>query len=265
MAAAQDGLAPLDVDALRAAVAPLRLGRPVIYLPAVDSTNTYATSLARAGARDGTLVITDDQPAGRGRIGRKWRGLSRAQVLLSLVLRPNFPPYYLVMASALAVAESVETAGAAAGIKWPNDVLVDGRKVCGILIETAHDDQGAPFAILGIGLNVNGSLRDDPALAAQATTLADVVGHVVAREVLAAAMLSRLDTLYARLRTGGEAGRGAVWEAWRARLLTLGTQVRIAQHAREVVGIAEAVDTDGALLVRHADGGVTSITWGDVH
>src|SRR5690242_21469608 len=148
------GFAPLDHARLRTAISGLRLGHPLIYFPALDSTNSHAAELARAGAAEGTLVTTDDQTAGRGRIGRAWKSLPGQQLALSLVLRPAFPPHFLVMASALAVAAAIETvAGLTPAIKWPNDVLVDGRKVCGILIETSP---GA--AILGIGLNVNGSL-----------------------------------------------------------------------------------------------------------
>jgi BirA family biotin operon repressor/biotin-[acetyl-CoA-carboxylase] ligase len=250
----------LNVAALEAANAGLRLGMPLIYFPALPSTNTHAAELARKGAAEGTLVTTDDQTAGRGRIGRAWKSLPGQQLALSLVLRPTFPPHFLVMAAALAVAEAVEAVtGLHPAIKWPNDVLVNGRKVCGILIETSPG-----YAILGIGLNVNGSFADDPDLSARATTLADAAGRELSREALAAEILRRLDGLYATLAGGGEAAQTEVRAAWRARLVTLGRHVSIAQHDATLEGVAEDVDADGALLVRLDDGTLRPITWGDV-
>ena len=99
--------APLDVEAVQAEIVPLRLGHPFLYFPAIGSTNTHAAELAREGAAEGTLVTTDDQTAGRGRIGRVWRSLPGQQLAVSLVLRPSFPPHFLVMSSALAVAEAI--------------------------------------------------------------------------------------------------------------------------------------------------------------
>jgi BirA family transcriptional regulator, biotin operon repressor / biotin---[acetyl-CoA-carboxylase] ligase len=250
----------LDVDMLRAALRDRRLGNPLIYFPALGSTNSTAADLARDGAVEGTLVTTDDQQSGRGRIGRSWRSLPGQQLALSLVLRPTFPPHFLVMASALAVAETIErVAGLATGIKWPNDVQVDGRKVCGILIETSSD-----FAILGIGLNVNGSLADDTELAARATTLAEALGRPLSREALAVELLHRLDDLYTVLLTRGEEGRRGLRDAWRQRLVTLGRQVSLLQGERRVTGIAEDVDADGVLLLRRDDGVLQPVTWGDV-
>jgi BirA family biotin operon repressor/biotin-[acetyl-CoA-carboxylase] ligase len=251
---------PLDHALLRAAFAGLRLGHPLIYFPALDSTNSHAAELARAAAAEGTLVITDDQTAGRGRIGRAWKSLPGHQLALSLVLRPAFPPHFLVMASALAVAEAIETvASLTPAIKWPNDVLIGDRKVCGILIETSPG-----VAILGIGLNVNGSVADDAELASRATTLAEAAGRELAREDLAVALIRRLDNLYTLLASGGMAARERVRTAWRARLVTLGRRVNIRQSGADLAGAAEDVDADGALLLRRDDGVLQTITWGDV-
>ena len=251
---------PLDLEALRRALAGLRLGHPLIYLPALPSTNSHAAALAREGAAEGTLVTTDDQTAGRGRVGRSWKALPGHMLALSLILRPTFPPHFLVMASALAVAEAIErVTGLHADIKWPNDVLIDGRKVCGILIEVSDG-----VAILGIGLNVNGSLAYDPELAARALTLAQATGHSVSREVLAAALLLRLDALYDSLQTMGDVGRRAIRDRWRARLVTLGQHITVRQDGGALAGIAKDVSDDGALLLRLDDGTERTITWGDV-
>ncbi len=250
----------LDLKALEAGLAPLTLGHPLIYHPALGSTNSTAMALARQGAAEGMLVTTDDQTAGRGRLGRVWQSLPNEQLALSLVLHPSFPPHYLVMASALAVAEAIEViTELRPTIKWPNDVLVARRKVCGILIETSEANAG-----LGIGINVNGSLEASPELAERATTLADALGHPIAREPLFIELLRRLDNLYAALRAGGEKAQRLLRESWRARLVTLGQHVTIQQGDRTIAGIAEDVDESGALLVAADDGTRQTIMWGDV-
>lgn len=256
----REHLAPLDVEALRREVAGLRLAQPLIYLPEVGSTNTYASELAREGADEGTLVTTDHQTAGRGRVGRVWKAMPRQQLALSLILRPTFPPHFLVMASALAVTQAIEqVAGVRPDIKWPNDVLLDGRKLCGILIET-----NSGVATLGIGVNVNGTLDDDAELAARATTLAAATGRTVSREALAAEIIRRLDARYFDLLEGGVAARRRLRADWRERLVTLGRRATIHQHETALVGLAEDVDDDGALLLRLDDGRLMTVLWGDV-
>jgi BirA family biotin operon repressor/biotin-[acetyl-CoA-carboxylase] ligase len=255
--------APLRIDEMRHGLRGLMLGNPLIYLPAVDSTNTYASALARAGAAEGALIVTDHQTAGRGRVGRVWKALPNQQLILSFILRPTFPAHYLMMASALAVAEAIEAeTSLRAGIKWPNDVLVNGRKVCGILIET-----GEGAAILGMGLNVNGALASDPELAARATTLAAEAGVTIPREPLAIAITRHLDEMYRQLSSGGPAALRALRDRWRARLVTLGRRATIRQapnRPETLEGLAVDVDSEGALLLRLDDGRLLPVTWGDV-
>lgn len=271
--------APLDAEALRAALRGLALGDPLIYLPAVGSTNTLAAELALGGAAEGTLITTDHQTAGRGRVGRVWKALPNQQLALSLILRPTFPPHYLVMASALAVAESIEAITAISpgapdapdatrageegappvAIKWPNDVLVGGRKVCGILIEVSGG-----VAVLGMGVNVNGALEDDPELAARATTLEQAFGRPLSREALLTEIARRLAARYTALTLGGAEAQAALRAAWRARLITLGRRATVRQRDHTLEGLAEDVDGDGALLLRLDSGDGATITWGDV-
>lgn len=254
---------PLRVDILRHGLRGLSLGNPLVYFPELDSTNTYASALAHAGGAEGALVTTDHQTAGRGRVGRVWKPLPNQQLILSFILRPSFPPHYLVMASALAVAEAIEAVTPlSAEIKWPNDILVNGRKVCGILIETSDG-----VAILGMGLNVNGELTSDPELASRATTLATEAGALLPREPLTIALVSRLDALYRQLADGGDAAQRTLRDRWRARLVTLGRRAIIHQtpHRPDALeGLAVDVDSDGALLLRLDDGQLLTITWGDV-
>jgi len=216
--------------------------------------------LARAGAAPGILVIADEQTAGRGRIGRTWRSLPGRQLEFSLLLRPDFPPHFLVMASAVAVAEAIEAvAGVPAGIKWPNDIEVEGRKITGILIETIGD-----IAVLGIGINVNGSLAGDPLLAPTAITLADAAGREVSRERLFIDLLRRFDARYADLSSNGDAARAALHASWRERLVTLGRRINVRQGESMLSGIAEDVDASGALLLCLDDGTRVPVHWGDV-
>jgi BirA family biotin operon repressor/biotin-[acetyl-CoA-carboxylase] ligase len=231
------------------------------YFPTLDSTNTYAMRLPPGEAQEGLVIITDHQTAGRGRVGRGWEGFARQQLTFSVILMPPFAANWLMMASALAVSEATTgVTGLAPAIKWPNDVLIGGKKVCGILIETSGE-----IAVIGIGVNVNGSLAHLPELATRATTLEDEAGQPFSREALATAILLALAEHYEAMRSQGDAGREAVRLAWRDRLITLGAEVRVDQGQTQVTGWAEDVAEDGALIVRRDDGERVLITWGDVN
>ena len=250
----------LDVDQIRAGLAGSLLGNPLVYFPAIDSTNSWLKALATPDAQEGMVAITDNQMAGRGRIGRQWKVMPRQQLTFSILTRPPCAPHLLMMASALAVVAALDTVAAvSADIKWPNDVLISGKKVCGILIETT-----SAVAIVGIGLNVNGSLEADVELGGNATTLQDVTGNHLSRERLAIAIISNLDDLYSKLKAGGLPAQQQIRRLWSERLTMLGRPVRVVQNGTVVEGIAEAVDEDGALLVRGDDGVRHTITWGDV-
>ncbi len=254
--------APLDLGALDAALPVSGLGFPLIYEPVIPSTNTRALELVAAGATTGLVVLTDAQPAGRGRQERRWVSMPRRQILLSVALALPFAPHWLVMAASLAACDALELAGARAGIKWPNDVRIGGRKVAGILIETTVTPHAGLMGVMGIGLNVNGAV-DDPAIAAQATTVAMEVGHAVAREPIIVALLRSLGAISGRL-CGDPAYGDVVRERWRSRLVTLGQPVTVRQGDAAITGVAEDVANDGALLVREADGTLRPVTWGDV-
>ena len=251
----------LDIDLIANALAGSPLPFTLRYFPTLDSTNTYAMRLPPGEAQEGLVIITDHQTAGRGRVGRVWEGFARQQLTFSVILTPPFAANWLMMASALAVHEAITgVTGLASTIKWPNDVLISGKKVCGILIETSGE-----IAVIGIGVNVNGAFARQPELAVHATTLEDEAGHPFAREPLAAAILLALADHYEAMRSQGDAGREAVRMAWRDRLVTLGAPVRVDQGQTRVTGWAEDVAEDGALIVRLDDGERAVITWGDVH
>jgi BirA family biotin operon repressor/biotin-[acetyl-CoA-carboxylase] ligase len=259
-------------------------GKRVVFLPTIDSTNTEAMRLARQGADEGTVVLTDSQTAGKGRLGRRWVDRSGYNVLSSTILRPQFPLYLLVMLASLAVVDAiVKTCGVVATVKWPNDVLIGNRKVAGILIETSHDLCGQLIAIMGIGVNVNGRITDFPSpesipsqtahsLTAIATTLEETCGWQVSRERFTAHLLWQLEKRYLALQQEASDPVAAAYgftsrlirEQWRNHLSTLSRSVQIRQGDNIVSGVAEDVNDTGELLLRRHSGEIVTIAWGDI-
>src|SRR5947209_13635798 len=157
----------LDIEALARHLDTRYVGRGdrLLYLPTVTSTNTLAMQLAHERPEEGVVVLTDSQTAGKGRQGRRWVDVPGCNILSSILLRPLFLPHLLVMIASLAVVDAIaDITGLMATIKWPYDVLINDRKVAGILIETSHDQFGQLVAILGIGVNVNGRMLNVPAV-----------------------------------------------------------------------------------------------------
>lgn len=260
-----EGFPLLNIAELELRLHTTRIGKPLIYRPVIDSTNTLALKLAQEDAAEGTVVLTDDQPGGRGRQGRRWQALPGQQALLSIIVYPTFPAHFLVMCAALAVREAIAlTTRLDPAIKWPNDVLVADKKICGILIETTTRTDDRLCAVVGIGLNVYGSFKEVPELVQRATTIAEQGSEQVNREAVIVTLLERFEEGYDMLQHGGADGAWRIWKHWRDHLSTLGRWVRIQQGERLIEGMATGVDGDGALLVRQLDGATTQITWGDV-
>jgi len=281
----------LDVDQLqhRLNTVLFGIGMRLVYLPTVDSTNTFAMKLSREGAEEGVVVLTDSQTAGKGRLGRRWIDISGFNAISSTVLRPIFPAYLLVMIASLAVVDAIaETCGVAASIKWPNDILIGTRKVAGILVETNHDPAGQMVAIMGIGVNVNGQTtqfigneseapdtaqpQELQSLITAATTLEIECGYQVSREIFIAHLLQHFETSYLALqqdargsgaRASGSATR-LLQERWHNNLSTLGRTIQVRQGDAILSGVAEDVNESGELLLRLHSGERVSITWGDV-
>lgn len=277
----------LDIDALSRSLETQYFGRRdrLSYLPTVESTNTLAMQLARERPDEGLVVLTESQTAGKGRQGRRWVDVPGCNVLMSIVLLPSFPPHLLVMIASLAVVDAIarvcKDLKTHAVIKWPNDVLIEERKVAGILIETSHDARGQMLAVIGIGLNVNGHIEEathdlagQASFAARATTLETVCGHPVRRELLIASMLRSLEEAYLSLQqetTGVLSATTAqtlpsrlLREQWRDRLATLGRAITVRQGDFTISGVAEDVDGNGELLLRNHAGELIHITWGSI-
>jgi BirA family transcriptional regulator, biotin operon repressor / biotin---[acetyl-CoA-carboxylase] ligase len=237
------------------------IGRTIHRLGAVLSTQGEAAALAAAGAADGTVVTATHQSAGRGRRGRQWLDAPGESLLLSIVLRPPVPPGrapQLSLVTAVAVVDALGGAGVHAAIRWPNDVMVCERKICGILPEAVTTPEGAlEHVILGIGLNVN--QRDFPApIGDVATSVRIETGRAHALEELLAALLGALGGWYRRFLEGGLA---AIRPAWLERAQSIGRRARAADGGE---GIAVDLDPDGALLLRTDGGALIRVVAGEV-
>ncbi|HUT19291.1 MAG TPA: biotin--[acetyl-CoA-carboxylase] ligase [Anaerolineae bacterium] len=239
------------------------LGHPCCYRPTVDSTMDVARQLAEEGACEGTIVIADEQTAGKGRLQRRWWAPRDTSLLLTLVLRPRLVPRQaqrLTMVCSLAVCDAIEAvAGLTSQVKWPNDVLIGARKVCGILTELGLSDQRLDYALVGVGINVNVDFATAPPFMAPATSLMAQVGHPVSRPEVLDAMLTSLEGRYEALQAGQ-----SFHDEWARRLATIGQEVIATAGTERWQGTALGVDQDGALLIGLQDGAVRRILAGDV-
>jgi BirA family biotin operon repressor/biotin-[acetyl-CoA-carboxylase] ligase len=251
----------------------------VSWVAETGSTNSDCMALARDGAAEGAVVVADHQRAGRGRQGRTWVAPSGASLLVSVLLRPPAAVAGVAgMAAGLAMAEAVDvvTAGAVTpSLKWPNDLVVDDRKLAGILAEadwpassTASSGYRPPGAnerlavVVGVGINVNWPTDLPAELADAAVALNHLVGHDIDRAGLLAGYLQRLEAVYSGLLAEGSPA--ALLDAWRRRSATLGRKVRVDLGDDDVEGTAVDVDGDGHLIVETPDGNRRTFAVGDV-
>ena len=236
------------------------VGQRVICYPKLTSTNDVAKREAQQGAIEGTVVVADEQTAGRGRIKRLWLS-PRGSLALSVVLYPSLSCLpSLIMVASLAVVHCIEKiTGLKAQIKWPNDVLINDKKICGILIESEVRGRQVDLAVIGIGINVNLNPSDFPEISPTATSLSHELGRDVSRLDILRCLLAETERLYLAL-PGGD----SVYQQWRDNLVTLGKKVRVRSGETTYNGVAESVARDGSLLLRQPDGSLTKIVAGDV-
>lgn len=236
------------------------IGKKVIAYPSLSSTNDIAKREARKGAREGTVILAEEQTAGRGRLKRAWLS-PKGSIALSIILHPTpaqLPS--LIMVASLAVAHCIEeVSGLETQIKWPNDVLINGKKVCGILIESDVRGSAVDYAVIGIGINVNLKPADFPEIAATATSLAQELGREISRREMIRCLLVEAENLYLALPEDD-----SVFREWRDRLVTLGKEVELISGKTSYQGVAESVANDGSLLLRQPDGSLIKIVAGDV-
>lgn len=242
------------------------IGTHLVCLTETATTNGDASQMAEQGAPEGTVVFADTQSGGKGRMGRRWLSPPGVNLYCSIVLRPTIMPYeapQLTFLSAVAVARAIElTTAVTPEIKWPNDVLIHGRKVAGLLNEMSAETDGIKFVILGIGVNLNMTADQFPSdLRTPATSLRQELGHAVARVPFAATLLNELDRLYLEFQSHGFR---PVREEWQRRCNAHGRQLAVSDGDREITsGMFEGIDDDGALLVRK-EKGTERILSGDV-
>lgn len=242
------------------------IGRSIQVFQSTDSTNDVVQHLASGTTEEGAVVFAEEQTKGRGRLGRHWISPKSKGLWFSILLRPKTHPESaprLTIMAAVALVEAIENqTGIEAEIKWPNDILIGGKKVAGILVELMAETDRIRCGILGIGIDVNLRRSQFPAdLRDLATSLREVSGAPVDRPALAAAILKTLDRYYSRLEISDF---GPIARKWEDRCSTLGREVSIQVGSRIVEGTAETIDEFGALMVRTRFGQVERVTGGDV-
>jgi BirA family transcriptional regulator, biotin operon repressor / biotin---[acetyl-CoA-carboxylase] ligase len=242
------------------------IGRDIRVFEETSSTNDVMEKLARDNVREGVVVFAESQTKGRGRLGRRWISPSHQGLWFSVLLRPKLRPQEMTQmtigaATALRRAIEAET-GLKPDIKWPNDLLLDGKKVAGILTEMSAELDRVRHIIIGIGVDVNLTAAAFPGdLRKIATSLKIESGETASRPELAAAILRELDVDYARIAGGNFS---AVANEWEAGCTTIGKNVTVFLGTRKIRGRAESLDDDGALLLRTEHGHLERIIGGDV-
>jgi BirA family biotin operon repressor/biotin-[acetyl-CoA-carboxylase] ligase len=242
------------------------IGRDIRVFQETTSTNDVVEKLARDGAGEGVVVFAESQTKGRGRLGRRWVSPAQKGLWFSFLLRPKLRPQettQLTVAAAAALARAIRSeTGLEPEIKWPNDILIRGKKTAGILTELNAELDRVKYVIVGIGVDVNVTVSEFPSdLRKIATSLKIETGKAVSRPALATAVLRELDQDYARITEGRFA---AVADEWEAHCTTLGHDVVIRIGDRQLRGRAESLGEDGALLLRTDHGHLERIIGGDV-
>ncbi|MEI6437917.1 MAG: biotin--[acetyl-CoA-carboxylase] ligase [Candidatus Omnitrophota bacterium] len=239
-----------------------KFGCDVRYFDEMPSTMDEGFQLGMNGAPEGTLVVAETQTKGRGRLGRAWSSPKGKGLYCSLLLRPALSTAEaarLTLVSAVALSEAVETVtGLRPLIKWPNDLLLSGKKLAGILTELRAEVDRVDFAVVGIGLNVNSAVKELPP---EGTSLSEVKGELCDRAEILRAFLRCFEKRYLQLK---KSGFGSALEEWRRRSATIGRRVRFEERGRQREGLATGLDEDGGLLVRLDTGEIIKRMAGDV-
>ncbi|KPV62829.1 MAG: putative biotin ligase [Candidatus Bathyarchaeota archaeon BA1] len=241
------------------------IGQILFHFTETTSTNDVAKELAAKGAREGTVIISESQSLGRGRLGREWVS-PRGGIWFSVILRPKITPKdapKLTFTAAVVVAKTIrKMLKLNAEIKWPNDVLINGRKVCGILTETSIKGGTMDFAIVGVGINANVDVGSFPSyLRNSVTSLKEELEGEVDREKFLRSLLGELESYYNTFRRGDF---DMILREWRGLSSFLGTHVEIVSFDEKFGGWAMDVDSEGALIIKLNDGTTRRVVSGDV-
>ena len=259
-------MASFSLDKLQEGLRTKRLGKRIFFSQVVASTNEWAKELASYDAEEGTVAVAEMQTAGRGRLGREWFS-PKGGLYFSVVLRPAVKPVEavgLVFVAGLAVADVLRKVYClSAETKWPNDVVVNGKKVCGVLSEMNSTDDRVNFVVLGVGVNVDFDVEKvlPEGLWERSTSLEIALGRRVRLEELFRALVERLEDVYERFLMEGFS---AVLEEWKSYADFLGKKVEVRVDGEEFEGLALDVNNEGALVVKLKDGTVKRVFVGDV-
>ncbi|HNZ59563.1 MAG TPA: biotin--[acetyl-CoA-carboxylase] ligase [Syntrophorhabdaceae bacterium] len=239
--------------------------KEIIYKETIDSTNTYAFKLALTGKPEGTCIVAESQKSGKGRLNRTWFSPAYQNIYLSVILRPPVHPskvYPITFLSSLAVHDTVkDLTGLPPTLKWPNDVLINGKKVCGTLLEISTEADMVSFVIIGIGFNINmDAQHTDESIKDKATSLYMETGKTYNRAYVCAVLLSMLERYYSVFL---EKGEREICNIWESKALIKGKYIEINQMTEVFRGISEGIDIDGAMLL-NINGEVKKIIAGDV-
>ncbi|KLU55360.1 biotin--[acetyl-CoA-carboxylase] ligase [Paenibacillus sp. BGI2013] len=256
----------IDATGLQLALDTTVFGRKAVLLASTLSTQGDVLKLAEQGQAEGAVVIAEEQTGGRGRFGRQWFSPPGKGIWMSVLLRPDLPLQHtpqLTLLTGVAVCRAVRAcSGADAGIKWPNDVLIDGRKVCGILLESTVEDHEVRYCIAGIGVDVNFDPEDYPEdLTTIATSLKMETGQSVDRTKLTAAILTELEQLYFLYQ---KEGFGVISALWEALSVSMNREITVTNPHGVIEGKAIGLDPSGALIVEKHDGEHTLIISGEI-
>jgi len=240
--------------------------KKIISHESINSTNEFAMSLSLKGPESGTVIIADSQARGKGRMGRVWVSPPGGNIYMSAVLKPEIAvrdAAFLTVAAALACAYALKSeAGLNVNIKWPNDLMVCGKKIGGILTEIRSGHDKINFAVIGIGINVNSRSKDFPEeLANIATSVKEVTGRYFSRSEIIAEVLNELERWYKKLIGDGSF---LLLEEWKRLSCTIGKVVRVTLCGEVISGIAEDIDEEGMLVLRLASGERRRISSGDL-
>lgn len=239
-------------------------GHPVVYYDALPSTNLQAKLDAENGAEEGTLIVADMQTAGRGRKGRAWSSPGGTNVYFTLILKPDYAAETasgVTLAMGIAAAEGIrQTCGVKAEIKWPNDIVVGGRKVCGILAEMSVEREFVHYIVIGVGINVG--IQEFPAeIAETAASLNRESGRQVSRSQLIVNVMKVFEEVYEVFRKDGMSG---LWERYNSMLVNKDREVRVLDPEGEFQGISRGINEKGELLVEREDGKLVEVYAGEV-
>ncbi|MSP40574.1 MAG: biotin--[acetyl-CoA-carboxylase] ligase [Deltaproteobacteria bacterium] len=257
---------PWSLDELRQGSVGNRIGGKFHYFFEIASTNSYARQLADSGAAEGEVVLAESQSHGRGRLGRHWQSPPYVNLYVSLILRPRLAPVdapQITLMAAVALAETVASfVTQAVTIKWPNDILIGGKKLAGILTEASCDSERLHYVILGIGVNLNYAIATMPEeIRQRATSIAHLTGNTLSRESFLRRLIHDLDRCYGELE---RAGFAALARRWQSYFSLRDRRVRVELLDQVTNGWARGIDRDGALLVEDDNGVIQRVIAGDV-